>query len=74
MTNVNLPADAVIRYLNIALKTKERTAPRFIQDYGPSSSAVAEINREIAKLKLAINTIQSGTDQTDLPLEKPKTK
>lgn len=65
MTEVNISKAKLANYLSIALKQKERAAQKFVQDYGPSSAAVAEINGECAKLKTVINQLH----MEDTPIE-----
>lgn len=57
MVEVDLPILKLINYLRIAAKQRERAAKKFVEDYGPSSGTVAEVNAEIGELNQAINTL-----------------
>lgn len=45
------------KYLQIAANQRKRAATKFIQDYGPESATVTEVQAEIAALDLTINKI-----------------
>lgn len=52
--DLDLTPTQMAAFLTIAKKQRERAATKFIQDYGPSSASVAEINRDIGQLNKAI--------------------
>lgn len=66
-TTVTLSPDKIIKYLKIAEKQRTRAAQKFVEDYGPSSATVAEVNTEIAELNMAINRLMA---QANTPIEK----
>lgn len=57
MTEVKLPILKLINYLKIAAKQRERAAKKFVEEYGPSSGTVAEVNGELGELQQAINEL-----------------
>lgn len=67
MTDVNLTPDKLVKYLKIAEKQRTRAAQKFVDDYGPSSATVAEVNTEIAELNMAINLLMANQST---PIEK----
>lgn len=56
-TYVKIDREKLVRYLTVALKQRKRALDKFVSDYGPSSSSVAEINVELAELNNAIATL-----------------
>lgn len=48
----------VAKYLNIALKQRERALTKFTQDYGPTSATVQELTQELAQMRSAINDLE----------------
>lgn len=55
--NTGIPDHKLAKYLSIASAQRKRALAKFIQDYGPESSAVAECHGEIAELDMAINAL-----------------
>lgn len=51
----------VARYLEIALKQKERALTKFATEYGPEHSIVQELSQELSTLRTVINEIQNPT-------------
>lgn len=66
-STVELSPAKLITYLKIAGKQRERAAKKFVEDYGPSSATVAEVNTELAELNMAINKL---TVDASTPIEK----
>lgn len=64
--NIGLSDAKLAQYLNIALKQRQRAANKFVQDYGPESATVQEINREIGEMQLAIATLSAKKEKTPL--------
>lgn len=64
---VNLPAEKLVKYLKIAENQRNRAAKKFVEDYGPTSATVNEVNTEIAELNQEINRL---IVQANTPLEK----
>lgn len=54
---IDIPAAQLAKYLQIAANQRKRAANKFIQDYGPQSATVTEVQAEIAELDLTINKI-----------------
>lgn len=57
MTEVNLAPDKLVKYLRIAENQRNRAAKKFVDDYGPTSNTVKEVNAEIAELSQEINRL-----------------
>lgn len=70
-TNVNLTPDKLIKYLTIAAKQRKRAVEKFVQDYGPNSATVLEVNGEIGELDRAIADLQVDASKI-VPLTKNK--
>lgn len=54
---VEMEPHQLAKYLQIAANQRKRAATKFVQDYGPTSATVAEVNSEIAELDTVINTL-----------------
>lgn len=55
--DIDITAGQLAKYLQIAANQRKRAATKFIQDYGPQSATVAEVQAEIAELDMTINKI-----------------
>lgn len=64
-----LPAQ-LAKYLQIAANQRKRAAAKFVQDYGPSSATVVEVQGEIADLDQTISKLLK--DQAAGPHSKNK--
>lgn len=65
-TEVHLDKTNLVKYLTIASKQRKRAAQKFMDDYGPASATVAEVNQEIGELDMAISELNA---RKDTPLE-----
>lgn len=54
---IDISPAQLAKYLQIAANQRKRAASKFIQDYGPQSATVAEVQAEIAELDMTINKI-----------------
>lgn len=54
---IDIAPSQLAKYLQIAANQRKRAATKFIQDYGPASATVAEVQAEIAELDMTINKI-----------------
>lgn len=55
--NVGISDAKLAKYLQIAANQRKRAVAKFINDYGPESATVAEVQAECAELDMAINTL-----------------
>lgn len=65
----HLSRNQIAKYLNIALKQRERALTKFQSDYGPTSATVQELTQELAQMRKAINELEADPAEKT-PLEK----
>lgn len=63
VNNLGIPDLKLAKYLQIAVKQRKRALQKFVDDYGPESSTVAECSGEIAELEIAINSLVKAAAQ-----------
>lgn len=70
MTEVDIEATKLVKYLKIAENQRNRALQKFVQDYGPSSATVTECTKEVADLRLAINKLEASPTPIEDAIQK----